>query len=125
MDISNIYRNPSMSVEIIQGQRGMPGKDGYTPVKGKDYFDGYTPVKGVDYFDGEKGEDGYTPVKGVDYFTDAEIAEMKQEFAYDDTVLRAVTGNIKTEENQWTIESDAKNMLTRMGIYDLDEILSK
>ena len=44
------------------------------------------------------------------------------EFAYDDTVLRAVTGNIKTEENQWTIESDAKNMLTRMGIYDFDEI---
>ena len=44
------------------------GKDGYTPVKGKDYFDGedgYTPVKGVDYFD---GQDGYTPRKGVDYF---------------------------------------------------------
>ena len=64
-------------------------------------FDGYTPVKGVDYFDGEKGDkgdpftyedftpeqlaslkgdkgdkgadgkdgaDGYTPVKGIDYF---------------------------------------------------------
>ena len=48
-------------------------------------FDGYTPVKGVDYFDGEKGDpftyndftpeqltalkgaDGYTPVKGIDY----------------------------------------------------------
>lgn len=26
------------------------GEDGYTPVKGKDYFDGYTPVKGIDYF---------------------------------------------------------------------------
>ena len=30
--------------------------------------DGYTPIKGVDYFDGEPGKDGYTPVKGVDYF---------------------------------------------------------
>lgn len=39
-----------------------PGKDGYTPVKGKDYDDGYTPKKGVDYFD------GYTPQKGKDYF---------------------------------------------------------
>lgn len=45
--------------------------DGYTPVKGVDYFDGedgedgYTPQKGVDYFD---GEDGYTPQKGIDYF---------------------------------------------------------
>ena len=46
------------------------GEDGYTPVKGVDYFDGkdgYTPVKGVDYFDGQDGKDGYTPVKGVDY----------------------------------------------------------
>lgn len=30
--------------------------------------DGYTPIKGVDYFDGKDGKDGYTPVKGVDYF---------------------------------------------------------
>ena len=41
------------------------GKDGYTPIKGKDYFDGYTPKKGIDYFD---GKDGYTPIKGLDYF---------------------------------------------------------
>lgn len=53
--------------------RGEPGLDGYTPVKGKDYFtekeiklflDEVTPVKGKDYND---GEDGYTPKKGVDY----------------------------------------------------------
>lgn len=53
------------------------GKDGYTPVKGKDYFDGrdgkdgkdgYTPIKGKDYVDGQNGKDGYTPIKGVDYF---------------------------------------------------------
>ncbi len=39
-------------------------KDGYTPIKGKDYFDGKpgkTPVKGVDYFD------GVTPVAGVHF----------------------------------------------------------
>ena len=52
------------------------GKDGYTPVKGKDYFDGkdgYTPQKGVDYFD---GKDGYTPIRGKDYYTEADKAEM-------------------------------------------------
>lgn len=66
--------------------KGDPGKNGYTPIKGIDYFDGkdgingkdgYTPVKGKDYFDGKdgkngidgtNGKDGYTPVKGVDYF---------------------------------------------------------
>lgn len=48
-------------------------------------FDGYTPVKGIDYFDGQDGQpgkdgaDGHTPVKGVDYFTEAEtIAVAKQ-----------------------------------------------
>lgn len=42
-----------------KGEKGDPGEDGYTPVKGVDYFDGD---------DGEKGKDGYTPIKGVDYF---------------------------------------------------------
>ena len=42
----------------FKGDKGDPGKDGYTPVKGVDYFDGedgYTPVKGKDYFDGKDG----------------------------------------------------------------------
>lgn len=69
----------------------MHGADGYTPVKGKDYFDGkqgntgepgYTPVKGVDYFDGvngKDGKDGVTPVVGIDYFTEADKAAIISE----------------------------------------------
>ena len=49
------------------------GKDG---VDGKD---GYTPVKGVDYFDGKPGEDGKTPVKGEDYWTDADKQEIVED----------------------------------------------
>ena len=48
-------------------------------INGKDGKDGYTPIKGVDYFDGEDGKDGkdgYTPVKGVDYFTSSDINEI-------------------------------------------------
>ncbi len=40
---------------VHDGKNGIDGLDGYTPIKGVDYFDGrdgYTPVKGVDYFDG-------------------------------------------------------------------------
>ena len=33
-------------------------KDGYTPVKGKDYFDGKTPVAGIDFPLPEKGDPG-------------------------------------------------------------------
>lgn len=65
---------PIKGVDYFDGKDGKDGIDGYTPVKGVDYFDGvagkdgkdgYTPIKGIDYFD---GKDGYTPIKGVDYF---------------------------------------------------------
>ena len=46
----------------FDGKDGVDGKDGYTPVKGVDYFDGQ-PGK-----DGSDGKDGYTPKKGIDYF---------------------------------------------------------
>ena len=62
---------PVKGVDYFDGQDGQDGKDGYTPQKNVDYFDGkdgYTPVKGVDYFDGEKGDTGesgvVTPVSG-------------------------------------------------------------
>lgn len=66
--------------------RGIPGVNGTTPVKGKDYFDGepgYTPQKGIDYFDGAPG---HTPVKGTDYYTAAD----KQDIVND--ALAALAG---------------------------------
>ena len=39
-----------------------------------------------------------------------------------DTVLQAVIRDNKNEDNQWTIESDAKSMMTKLGIYDFDEM---
>lgn len=50
------------------------GVDGYTPIKGVDYFDGIDGINGKDGtdgrdgVDGKDGIDGYTPIKGVDYF---------------------------------------------------------
>lgn len=63
----------------IIGLDGEDGVDGYTPIKGVDYFDGQDgesivgppgpkPIAGVDYPIPKNGEDGYTPVKEVDYF---------------------------------------------------------
>lgn len=52
------------STEVVNG---VDGKDGYTPVKGVDYFDGK---------DGTNGVDGKTPVKGTDYYTEADKQEM-------------------------------------------------
>ena len=50
-DDGNIIEIPSI--------KGSDGKDGYTPVKGVDYFDGKDGV------DGEKGADGYSPTATV------------------------------------------------------------
>lgn len=39
-----------------------------------------------------------------------------------DNVLDAVVKYNKTEENQWTIESDARSMMTKLGITDFSEL---
>ena len=79
----------------LKGEKGDPGKDGIAGQPGKDGKagkDGYTPIKGIDYFDGKDGKDGvigkdgspgkdgndgYTPQRGVDYWTDADKSEIK------------------------------------------------
>lgn len=47
------------------------------------------------------------------------------EFGDDETILQAVIRGNKTDDNQWTVESDAKTMLTKLGIYDFDEKCGK
>lgn len=60
------------SLEKIKGK---DGEDGYTPVKGKDYYTPeevkeikkeVTPVKGKDYFDGKDGKNGRDGKDGKD-----------------------------------------------------------
>ena len=72
--VNDALRQAKESGEF-DGKDGVDGKDGYTPIKGIDYFDGlngkdgidghdgYTPIKGVDYFDGDKGEQGVSVIK--------------------------------------------------------------
>ena len=44
-----VIEDNNFDVQVQITERGLPGKDGYTPIKGIDYFDGYTPVKSLDY----------------------------------------------------------------------------
>lgn len=46
------------------------GVNGYTPIKGIDYFDGISIKgdKGDSGINGLNGKDGYTPIKDIDYF---------------------------------------------------------
>ena len=43
------------STPIADAIRGLPGKDGYTPIKGVDYFDGKDGLPGRDGRDGKNG----------------------------------------------------------------------
>ena len=51
-----------------QGEDGEKGEKGDTGEQG---------IQGIQGKDGEKGADGYTPVRGVDYWTDKDKAEIK------------------------------------------------
>ena len=63
--------------KTISKQKGEKGDDGYTPIKGKDYYTPeeikeikkeVTPIKGKDYFDGKdgkKGRDGKDGTRGL------------------------------------------------------------
>ena len=89
---------PEVAEADIKGEKG---QDGYTPIKGVDYFDGQNGKDGekgeaFTYEDftaeqlealkgetGASGKDGYTPIKGVDYF-DGEKGEKGDAFKYED-----------------------------------------
>ena len=67
---------PIKGKDYTDGLKGDPGKDGYTPIKGKDYLDGKDGQPGSDGKDGTNGfdgKDGITPIKGTDYYTDQEV----------------------------------------------------
>ena len=60
-ELKGVIEDDSFNV-IVQitesGPRGLPGEDGYTPVKGVDYFDGEKGDKGDKGDPGEKGDKG-------------------------------------------------------------------
>lgn len=78
-------------IKLVEAVEAQKGDDGYTPIKGVDYFTDaeleeikktIRPIKGVDYSDGKDGENGIngsTPVKGIDYLTDQEVKAIKEE----------------------------------------------
>lgn len=84
--------NTTSTFTVKNGREGSDGKDGYTP------------IKGVDYFDGTDGEDGKTPVKGVDYYTEADKAEIVA------AVIESLGGNpifgIVDENNNIIVNGD-------------------
>lgn len=102
-----------------EGPMGPKGEDGgivfenLTPeqkeeLRGPKGEDGYTPVKGVDYFDGEPGANGYTPVKGVDYFDG-------QDYILTDADKQEIAGMVEVSGG----DVDLSNYYTKSEVDDL------
>lgn len=104
VDLSNYYDKAAVdakieTIELTPGPKGENGKDGKDGNPGPAGKDGYTPIKGVDYFDGapgEDGKDGYTPVKGVDYFDgkDGQPGEDGKDYVLTDADKAEIAGMV-------------------------------
>ena len=91
LDSSKLQEAVNEALTQAKASGEFDGQDGITPhigVNGNWYIgktdtgiqsrgqNGYTPVKGKDYFDGKNGK---TPEKGVDYFTEADKSSFVQD----------------------------------------------
>ena len=66
--VSGVYTDSGVSALGIKGDKGDTGDKGETGEKGD---------RGDKGDKGDTGEDGYTPIRGTDYWTDEDIAEIK------------------------------------------------
>lgn len=71
--VNGITPDENGNVELV-GNIGADGKSAYQ-IALDNGFKG-TEKEWLDSLNGEKGADGYTPIKGTDYFTEADKAEM-------------------------------------------------
>ena len=118
--------SPTVTIEAIDGGHRIT----ITDATGEKSFDIKDGRDGKDGTDGTPGADGYTPVKGKDYFTEEEIADVAQQAAdlveikqteinqldaeqvvfSEDLMTTAPVGNIKLTNGQATIPAKGKNL---------------
>lgn len=96
------------------------GSDGYTPVKGKDYF---TESEIVQF------KKDVTPKKGIDYFTDSEISQIQNEVSSGAigefrAVAQTETDNFNTNAQNKTAEFDTHTEQIQTDISELKSDLT-
>jgi hypothetical protein len=85
--------------EVIRGSIADITKKIQAGIKIPEVKDGYTPVKNRDYFD---GEDGKTPQKGIDYPSKAQIREMVSDCVMSETTM--LEGEMEAKHKKHSVE---------------------
>ena len=86
---------------LPRGEQGIKGEKGDKGDKGDKGNQGAQGIQGV------AGKDGYTPIKGVDYFTAADIASLGIDEKADKSHVDALEESIlRNEENIWDLQND-------------------
>lgn len=109
-------------VKIQKGEQGIPGRDGYTPQRGVDYFteeelseikEAIRPKKGIDYFDGLNGKDA-----------DEEVVTRNAAKSAA-TILKAMLPDLKEDIRDALEKLKGKERLDVSAIRGLDKRLKK
>ena len=74
---SNTSEGIELKFTIPKGEKGPKGDTGETGAMGPQGPPGEKGDPGKDGVDGKNGTDGYTPVRGTDYWTEEDKAEIK------------------------------------------------
>lgn len=106
----------------IQGPKGDKGEQGKQGEKGEQGPQGSQGPQGLQGAKGDKGNDGYTPVKGVDYFTNEDKNEIKSNVEQSINIKNyynktEVDNKLSTKVNTSSLGSLAyKNSLTKTDV---------
>lgn len=87
------------------GQDGTPGRDGVDGVNGQNGQDGQ------DGKDGQNGADGYTPVRGVDYWTASDIEAIENAVTTELAAVAISSADVEQKDMVVTYEDDSTETL--------------
>ena len=107
-------------IKTVQGPKGDPFKyEDFTP----EQLEALTGPAGKD---GQPGKDGYTPQKGIDYFTQEDIEGLKEDLPFDDYLTKkdASLTYAKNTDIENFITKDTDNLTNYYDKKTIDEMIA-
>lgn len=122
-EITVELNTPSIELDTPTGGRGLKGDTGPQGTQGPQ------GIQGIQGEQGEKGNDGYTPIKGTDYFTAEDIAslniptkvsDLSNDLNFIDNTVNNLT-NYYTSSNTYT-KSEVDNLIGAVSSLNIEVV---